>query len=76
MIFAKHVDYHRFSNIKGETMTFGELTTYILEMQGLIPEDAEVIMETNCQSEWGTVWWSIDHARYNKRKVILSEIEK
>ena len=57
-------------------MTFGELTTYVLEMNGIIQEDAEVVMETYCQSEWGTMHWDIDHARFKDGKVVLSEIKR
>lgn len=54
-------------------MTFGELTSYVLEMSGIIPEDTDVIMETHCCDEMGAIWWQIDHVRFHNDNVIFSD---
>lgn len=46
-------------------MTFGELTDYILEMKGIIPENAEVIVPTFMEEKFKTEQSTVDLVRYN-----------
>ena len=54
-------------------MDFKDLTNYVLEMQGLIPNDAKVIFESYMNSECGMIEFSVDTAKFRDGKVVLGD---